>query len=219
MRSNPERLSTLVKIPAQLSILKTFRRRLTNLSSRNRSLLLTSLPGGQFLDLHETDFLLNKPSFSLIADLIGRKASIILCDVLDPRQERSNEVSRKLQRIDRTARFIEEERGTEDLYVGWPFVKGKFLDDAVIHGPLLFFPVQIEHQEKFWKLRRQGDELAFLNPTFALAYGQFNQVKLPDEMVEKTVDDFDRDPLAFRTQLYEWLKSTIWKLISIRTFY
>ncbi len=190
------------------SVLKTFRRRLTNLSSRNRSLLLTSLPASQFLDLHETDFLLNKPSFALIADLISRKSSVTLCDVLDARQERSNEVSRKLRRIARTARFIEEERGTEDLYVGWPFVKGKFMDDTVVHGPLLFFPVQLSHQEKFWKLTRRGDEVAFLNPTLALAYGQFNQVKLSDEIVEKAMDDFDRDPLVFRTQLYEWLKTT-----------
>ncbi|WP_080059756.1 AAA domain-containing protein [Spirosoma aerolatum] len=171
-------------------------------------MLLTSLPAGQFLDLQETDFLLNKSAFSIIADLIGRKPAIALCDVLDPRQERSNEVSRKLRRIARTARFIEEERGTEDLYIGWPFVKGKFLDDTVIHGPLLFFPVQIEQQGKFWKLTRRGDELAFLNPTLALAYGQFNQVKVPDEVVEKTFDEFDRDSLVFRTQLYEWLKTT-----------
>ena len=196
------------RLATSTSVLKTFRRRLTNLSSRNRSLLLTSLPASQFLDLHETDFLLNKPSFSLIADLIGRKSSVNLCDVLDARQERSNEVSRILRRIDRTARFIEEERGTEDLYIGWPFVKGKFMDDTVVHGPLLFFPVQLSHQEKFWKLTRRGDEVAFLNPTLALAYGQFNQVKLPDELVEKVMDDFDRDSLVFRTQLYEWLKTT-----------
>ncbi|GAB3798506.1 hypothetical protein GCM10028819_19770 [Spirosoma humi] len=193
---------------AHTAVLKTFRRRLTNLSSRNRSLLLTTLPAGQFLDLHETDFLLNKPSFSIIVDLLGRKSSVSLCEVLDPRQERSNEVSRKLRRIDRTARFIEEERGTEDLYVGWPFVKGKFLNESVVHGPLLFFPVQIEQQGKFWKLVRRGDELGFLNPAFALAYQQFNQVKLSDEITEKTVDDFDRDPLVFRTQLYEWLKAS-----------
>ncbi|GAB3730682.1 AAA domain-containing protein [Spirosoma lituiforme] len=193
---------------AHTAILKTFRRRLTNLSSRNRSLLLTTLPAGQFLDLHETDFLLNKSSFTIIAELIGRKASVSLCEVIDPRQERSNEVSRTLRRIARTARFIEEERGTDDLYVGWPFVKGKFLDESVVHGPLLFFPVKIEQQGKYWKLVRRSDELAFLNPAFALAYQHFNQVKLPDELIEKTVDEFDRDSLVFRTQLYEWLKAS-----------
>ncbi len=188
--------------------LRAFRRRLTNLSSRNRSLLLTSLPAGQFLDLHETDFLLNKPSFTLISDLIGRKASVSLCEVLDARQERSNEVSRKLRRIDRTARFIQAERGTDDLYVGWPFVRGKFMDGTVVHGPLLFFSVQIEQQGKFWQMVSRNDVLAFLNPTLALAYSQFSQVKLPDDLIEKTVDDFDKDALVFRTQLYEWLKES-----------
>ncbi|GAB3559486.1 hypothetical protein GCM10027577_52010 [Spirosoma fluminis] len=170
--------------------------------------MLSGLPAGQFLDLHETDFLLNKPSFSIIADLIARKGSISVCEVLDPRQERSNDVSRRLRRINRTARFIEEERGTEDLYVGWPFVRGKFLDGTVVHGPLLFFPVQLEQQGKFWKLTRRGDELAFLNPTLVLAYGQFNHVTIPDEVIEKSADDFDKDSLVFRTQLYEWLKES-----------
>lgn len=197
-----------MKILVQNTVLRVFRRRLTNLSSRNRSLLLTSLPASQFLDLHETNFLLNKPSFSLIADLIGRKTSVPLCEVLDARQERSNEISRKIRRIDRTARFIEEERGTDDLYVGWPFVRGKFMDGTVVHGPLLFFPVQLSQEGKFWRLTHRSNELAFLNSAFALAYGQFNQVKLPDNLIEKTVDDFDKDPLVFRTQLYEWLKET-----------
>lgn len=190
------------------AILRVFRRRLTNLSSRNRSLLLASLPGSQFLDLHEADHLLNKPSFNLIADLIGRKSAIAVCDVLDARQERSNEVSKKLRRIARTATFITEERGTEDLYVGWPFVRGKFLDNTVVHAPLLFFPVQIEQQGKTWKLVRRGDELAFLNPAFALAYGHFNQVSVSNDILEKSFDDFDRDSLVFRTQLYEWLKTS-----------
>ena len=190
------------------TVLRAYRRRLTNLSSRNRSLLLTSLPASQFLDLHETDFLLNKPSFSLITDLVGRKTSMPLCEVLDTRQERSNEISRKLRRINRTARFIQEERGTDDLYIGWPFVRGKFMDGTVVHGPLLFFPVELTQQGKFWKIMRRGDELGFFNPTLALAYGQFNQVRLPDEVVEKTVDDFDKDALVFRTQLYEWLKES-----------
>jgi len=190
------------------AILRVFRRRLTNLSSRNRSLLLASLPASQFLDLHEADHLLNKPSFSLIADLISRKSVIAVCDVLDARQERSNEVSKKLRRIARTATFITEERGTEDLYVGWPFVRGKFLDDTVVHAPLLFFPVQIEQQGKTWKLVRRSDELAFLNPAFALAYGHFNQVSVSTDILEKSFDDFDRDSLVFRTQLYEWLKTS-----------
>ncbi|QJD81293.1 DUF4011 domain-containing protein [Spirosoma rhododendri] len=170
---------------------------------------MNSLPGSQFVDLHTCDFLLNRSSFSLIADLIGRKASVPLCAVLDARHERSNQVSRKLRQIDRTARFIIDERGTDDLYVGWPFVRGKLLDGTVIHAPLLFFPVTISQQGAQWRLTRRSDELGFLNPTFLIAYSQFNAIRLPDELAEKALSDFDRDPLVFRTQLYEWLRDSL----------
>jgi len=152
--------------------------------------------------------LLNRSSFSLIADLISRKASIPLCAVVDPRHERSNLVSRKLRQINRTARFIIDERGTDDLYVGWPFVRGKLLDGTVIHAPLLFFPVAISQPGNQWRLTRRADDLGFLNPTFLIAYSQFNTIRLPDELAEKPLSDFDRDPLVFRTQLYEWLRDS-----------
>lgn len=174
--------------------------------------MLSSLPVDQFLDLHDADYLLSKPSFWLIQQLIARKASIPLCEVLDPRHERANQVSKKLRRIARTAAFIEEERGTEDLYVGWPFVRGQFSDGISVHGPLVFFPVQIEQKGDQWHLMRRSDEEAFLNPTFTLAYAHFNAIKLPAAYVEKEFDDFDKDALAFRTQLYEWLKASPFKI-------
>ncbi|GAA4448808.1 hypothetical protein GCM10023189_07200 [Nibrella saemangeumensis] len=189
-------------------ILKVYRKRLTNLSSRNRSLLLTSLPAEQFLDLHETDFLLNRPSFDLITQLIAQRPAIPICDVLDSRNQRVNEVSRKLRRIARTEQFIEEERGTWDLYVGYPFVRGKLMDGTVVHGPLLFFPVHLEQEDKQWQLTRRGDEIAIINSTIFLAYAHFNKVSIPDEYLEKDFTDFPHDALAFRIQLYEWLKAS-----------
>jgi len=68
-------------------ILKAYLKRLTNLSTRNKSLLLTSLPAEQFLDLNETDFVLGKSSFEFIQNLIQRKTRIPVCDIQDPRFE------------------------------------------------------------------------------------------------------------------------------------
>nr|WP_310587048.1 AAA domain-containing protein [uncultured Arsenicibacter sp.] len=194
-------------------ILRTYRRRLTNLSSRNRSLLLPGLPAEQFLDLHEADFLLNKPSFEILAQLIGSKRPVALCDVMDARDERVNLVSKKLRRISRTERFIEAERGSEDLYVGWPFVRGKFMDGTVVHGPLLFFPVHLEQHQDQWRLMRRGDELARINQSMLLAYAHYNQVRLDESVVSKSFDDAERPKevpaaLAFRNELYEWLKES-----------
>lgn len=190
------------------SVLKAYLKRLTNLSSRNRSLLLTSLPAEQFLDLHETDFLDNKPSFDLIRHLIARRPSIPLCDVLDSRLEKVNEVSKKLRKIARTDRFIEEERGSEDLYVGYPFVRGKLADGTVIHGPLIFFPVHLEQQGNKWVLVRRADESITLNRSFLMAYAYYNQYILPDAVLEHTLDEYDKDATVFRTQLYEWLRTS-----------
>ncbi|GAB3251766.1 hypothetical protein GCM10027347_10400 [Larkinella harenae] len=190
------------------SVLKAYLKRLTNLSSRNRSLLLTSLPAEQFLDLHETDFLDNKPSFDLIRQLIARRPAIPLCDVLDSRLAKVNEVSKKLRKIARTDRFIEEERGSKDLYVAYPFVRGKLADGTVIHGPLLFFPVHLEQQGDKWVLIRRADEPITLNRSFLMAYAYYNQYILPDAVLEHTLDEYEKDATVFRTQLYEWLKDS-----------
>ena len=113
-------------------ILKTYLRRLTNLSSNNRSLLILRLFAEQYLDLHDLNFLSGESSFAIIERLIGRNSSIKLCPEMDSRDDHSNEVSRRIKRIQRKANFILEEQGTNDLYVGWPFIRGKFADGSLV---------------------------------------------------------------------------------------
>ncbi|MBO0935070.1 DUF4011 domain-containing protein [Fibrella sp. HMF5335] len=194
------------------AVLRAYRRRLTNLSSRNRSLLLNTLPVDQFVDLHEANFRLNKPSFDLIVGLIAQKKHVPLCAVSDPRDERANVLSKHLRRLMRTERFIEEERGTEDLYVGWPFVRGRFNDGTPVHGPLLFFPVHLTTEGNEWRLERRGDVPVQFNQSIGLAYSYFNGIRLGDEWTDPDFDHFDKDPLTFRMQLYDWLKSSPYEL-------
>ena len=188
-----------------MSNLKSYLKRLTNLSSRNRSLVLPSLPAEQFLDIHHLDFLIGKPSFEIIKQLVAQKGEIKLCDVIDPRHEPTNEVSKKLRKIARTQKFIEEERGAEDLYVGWPFVQGKLLDGTPIHGPLLFFAVTLVQENNKWLLKKREAPTNF-NRSLLLAYAHFNQTKVADGFLETNLSELDHDPLVFRTQLYELLK-------------
>lgn len=188
-------------------LLKIYLRRLTNLTSRNRSLLLLSLPQEQFLDLHQLNFLDNKSSFEYINQLIAQKTQISLCDMMDSRLEKVNEASKILRKIAKTEAFIEEERGAEDLYVGYPFVKGKLSDGTVVRCPLLFFPVTLKNNGKKWLLEKR-DEGISLNRSFLLAYSHFNQMKINDDLLENSFDDFSKESLVFRTQLYELLKES-----------
>ena len=160
-----------------MSILKSYLKRLTNLSTRNRSLVLASLPAEQFIDFHELDHLNGRSSFELIGQLIGQKNEIKLCDVIDPRHQRTNEISKKLKKIARTQRFIAQECGSEDLFVGWPFVQGKLLDGTPIHGPLLFFPVSLDQENNRWLLKKRDTPVGF-NRSLLLAYAHFNQTKI-----------------------------------------
>jgi DNA polymerase IIIc chi subunit len=205
------------------TVLKSYQKRLTNLTSRNKSLLLLNLTAEQFLDIHELDFLQNKSSFNIIEQLIAQKNTIALCEVHDPRYERVNEASKRLRKIARTEKFIEEERGSEDLYVGYPIVKGKFSDGTVVRCPLMFFPVTLAQappapeggafSPNMWMLKTPPSGAGGLfNRTFLLAYSHFSEIKISDEFLEHSFEDYAKDSLEFRPQLYEFLKESPLKL-------
>ena len=168
-------------------ILQSYQKRLTNLSSNNRSLLLLRLVSDQFIDLHDLDYVLNDPSFKIIHQFIAGKNSIRICSNIDPRDKVSNNVSLRLKRLQRMDNFIFEERGSKDLYIGWPFVKGKMLDGTLIRSPLLFFPVELELIENFWYLISRKDVNLTINKSFLLAYSYYNGVKLSEEFIEKVL--------------------------------
>ena len=82
-------------------VLKSYLKRLTNLSANNRSLVLLRLISDQFVDVHDFDFQAKKPSFSVIEDLISGKAEITLCKLADSREEDTNQLSRRLKKLER----------------------------------------------------------------------------------------------------------------------
>jgi AAA domain/Protein of unknown function (DUF4011) len=186
--------------------LKIYRQRLTNLSATNRSLLLLRLSQRQFLDFHELDFLLNRPSFALVADLLARKRRVPLCRRADSRDQATNRASLLLKNLYRTDQTVQQERGANDLCLGFPFVQGRLHDDTPIRCPLLFFPVELREEGADWVLRWRTDEDIVLNKTFLLAYAHFNQVKLAEDFYDFSFEEFSQDPQIFLTELYRWLE-------------
>lgn len=189
-------------------ILRYYLKKLTNLSGTNRSLLLLRLVSDQTLDLHDFDFLLNKSSFSLIEGLISRKKNIPLAAISDPRMESNNIMSRKLKKLNRIEKFIYEERGAKDMYIGWPFVKGKMQGGTSVRCPLIFFPIEITEHKGEWVMQLREDVNITFNKTFLLAYAHFHGVKLSDELIEKVFEIYDPDSRVFRTDLYQIFKES-----------
>ncbi|MBX2946956.1 MAG: DUF4011 domain-containing protein [Cyclobacteriaceae bacterium] len=183
-------------------------RRLTSLSGNNRLLLLLRLHSEQLMDLQQLSQLNGEPAFAIIKALIAGKDKKI-CPLLDSRMEAVNEASKKLKRLQRIDKFIFEERGSNDLHVGWPVIRGKLADGTLVRTPLLFFPVSLVQDETTWVLKLRKEAGTTLNKTFLLAFSYFNQVKPNEELLEADVEDFDTDSTVFRTQLYQLLRDRI----------
>lgn len=188
-------------------ILTTFLRRLTNLSVNNRTLFLPRLSGNHFVDLHSLSYLEKDNAFAIVAALIARKKKVI-CAVADPRVESVNHASEKLKRLQRLDEFLYEERGTRDLHVGWPFVRGKLMNGTPVRCPLLFFPVQLSKEKNSWCVKlREGAEITF-NKSFLLAYAFYHQLPTDDVLLDETFEDSERDSTVFRTHVYQLLQKS-----------
>jgi len=189
---------------ATKNLLRNFLRRLTNLSGRNRSLFLPRLYAEQFIDVHSFTFLKNRSSFSIIENLVAGRGSL-LCAEVDSRMEANNVASKKLKVLQRTDRFLFEERGSRDLYVGWPFVHGKFLDGTLVRCPLLYFPAELKLEDGQWSLHLRSDVDVSFNKSFLLAYSFYNKVQPLEALLEEDFADFDKDSTVFRTSVYQTL--------------
>jgi len=189
-------------------ILHNYLKRLTNLTANNRSILLLRLLKEQFIDLHEFDFIENQPSFSIIRALIERRSKIKLCNQMDSRDEKTNLLSLRLKKLQRIERYILEERGAKDLYVGWPFIRGKFSDGTLVRCPLIFFPCEVRLSDHQWHLIPRNDVNITYNKSFLLAYSYYNQVKIEDDLLEHIFEEQVRDSTIFRTGIYQQLKES-----------
>lgn len=187
-------------------ILKSYLKRLTNLTSNNRSLFLLRLNKTQFIDIQDFNFIVKGGAFKIIDSLISNQ-KVNLSAQFDSRDEETNVVSQQLKQISRKAKFLYEEKGSKDLYVGWPFVRGKFSEGTPVRCPLLFFPVELDLVSGKWVLL-PGQEGPSLNKSFILAYAHFNNVKISDDFLDRNLEDLDTDSTIFRTSLYQLFKDS-----------
>ena len=188
--------------------LKIYKKRLTNLTTKNRSLLLLRLYESQFIDINRFQYLNNLPSYHVIESLIAQKKNIRICSLVDSRDKYTNKVSTILKKIARTEKMIFEERGAKDLYIGYPFVKGKMQDDSPVRCPLLFFPVTLSLEKNEWILNLRKDVGVSFNKSLLLAFSHYNQITFEDHFLDHDFSEYSIDSQEFRTELYQLLRNS-----------
>ncbi|RPA68337.1 DUF4011 domain-containing protein [Cyclobacteriaceae bacterium YHN15] len=187
-------------------VFQVYLNRLVDLSSRNRSLYIPRLISSQMVDLNELHFLNHHPTFEYIENLLSRKRHFPLVDYADARDEKVNLLSQRLRRLQSLVQTAESETGEKNLYVAWPFVEGKLLNGQVIRCPLVFFPIELEREKNQWQLVKNVGDQPFFNKTFLLAYAHAYGVKQANMNDEHSMEDFSKDAIGFRNDLYQYLK-------------
>ena len=190
-------------------VFQVYLNRLIDLSSRNRAIFLPKLITSQMVDLKDFHFLNNHPSFFYITELLGRKRNIPLIPFADARDKAVNQLSQRLKRLQRHIQLTEQETGERSLFVGWPFVEGKLVNDQVVRCPLVFFPVSLVKEDNSWFLRKRTGDQPILNAAFLLSYVHAMGIKLDKNWLQTSLEDFPREPTEFRTALYHFLNQEL----------
>ncbi|GMQ24396.1 hypothetical protein Aoki45_10780 [Algoriphagus sp. oki45] len=181
------------------SIFQTYLNRLTDLSTKNRSLYLPKLEGMGIMDVRDFDFLNGEPAFEILRKTIEGNKKIILSPDLDPRSGDANQVSKALSRMASRDQLTQEETGEQSLYLAWLFAEGKLNNGQLIRSPLILKPVQLHKENGVWIL--VSEENWQWNPAFLLAWGHATGQALPESFSDELLESLPKDSLEFRTVL------------------
>lgn len=156
--------------PEIKNTLKELEKKLVEINKRNRMLYMPKLPAASY-DLNSS---LNDPF-----DLLFRNKSFKITN-------KNPEIFKLFNAVYRDTSKAYRDKGIKDLYVGYPFIKGKIADDFYIHAPLALFPITIEKGIDFIRLKLDTSREVTYNSHLILASYKFNDVNksLPNCVIE-----------------------------------
>lgn len=179
--------------PEQEQILKELEKKLTSINSRNRLLYfsrLTNKTGGDLSSVFDQE--------SIEAFLMGRGKLTVFNDINNQEEEA---LYRRCRGVSREASKEFREKGQNNLYIGYPFVKGRLTGENFdVRAPLVLFPIVADATPEKIVFSIDDSRDIQYNTALVLANYKFNGVKdpLPDVAIEGLEqDDFIDDALSF----------------------
>jgi DNA polymerase IIIc chi subunit len=200
-------------------LLSIFRNRLLDLSASNRSVYLPKSYKGKFSDLMTWDFLSTLSGLDMVKQMLAGKASLKIADVQHIKGDDLEFVLEEAKRIIRTKTLIEEETGSADFYVGWPFVEGVFKNGMPLRAPLIFLPYTLKINGREVFLEKRTDVEPHWNRSLFLSLTLHEEYNFDKEWLESPISDLeDTSDKDFRIALIEQLKSQGWSPAFERDF-
>ncbi|WP_026476498.1 AAA domain-containing protein [Alkaliphilus transvaalensis] len=115
-------------------------------------------------------------------------------DKIEKRIETIIDYSTSLTYLEREINALEKETGRYELFMGYPFVEGRFQDNTFVRAPLLLIPVKILKENNKWYIKNISDQDILINKVFIFAYGKYNETKIKEFNTEfSTLTEFGED--------------------------
>lgn len=171
--------------PVAVQTLKELEKKLVNINRRNRLLYLSKTVNKYAVDLYHEAGTVN------LMDILFWGKSIAVSDisslVLDESTEEQLRQHRRYVQLLREINKDLRDKGQNDLYIGYPFVKGRLPGENFdVRAPLALFPVVADVTPVSIKLQIDGSRDILYNNTLILAYYKFNNIStpLPNDVIE-----------------------------------
>jgi hypothetical protein len=69
------------------------------------------------------------------------------------------------------------------LYVGYPYVEGRFQDGTFVKAPLLLFPVKLIKEKDTWLIDNIEDQYILINKVFLMAFEKYNNTSIQQDLI------------------------------------
>jgi len=102
----------------------------------------------------------------------------------------------QIKYLAREIKAVEKETGKYELFVGYPFVEGRFNDGTFVRGPLLLFPVEVIKRNNTWAIKNIVTQDILLNKVLLYGYAKYSEIKLGEIETEfNHLEQFGEDPI------------------------
>lgn len=87
-------------------------------------------------------------------------------------------MSNQLNYLYRETIAIEKESGKYELYLGYPFIEGRYKDGSFVRAPFFLFPVELEIKNNQWYIKNSPGRDLMVNKVFLFASAKCHQASI-----------------------------------------
>lgn len=110
---------------------------------------------------------------------------------LENQYETLLQLSNQLNYLYRETLAIEKESGKYELFLGYPFVEGRYKDGSLVRAPFFLFPIELEIKNNQWFIKNSPNRDPMVNKVFLFASAKCHQasIKIYDELDLTTIGE------------------------------